>query len=467
MSIPTASALLALLPTAQESAPAPDPPALLAVPADWTFERLELPLTFAPELAFDGFEDLAFAPGMFEPGAPGHWSYALALRLDGDVAVDGPWLAHFFETYYRGLCRAVGGGRGLAIEPADVSASVVSGEDADRLAVELFDVFADGAPLALRLELDVRATPDATEVCGIASPAPADAEIWDELRAVRAAWRAERPPAVYLNHLFWVPDPETYAALASSELLRHLAVGEERHTVRRDLEYTGLYAYGQRTYFEFLKPDGGPLAPGASGIAFGHEAAGGIDRFAAALDAAGIRSFAGQRTRALDGVDVPWFRILGLEAAHAESRLTLFSMEYEPAFLERWHADPDGSGEGRASRRRADVLRRYAASLGASERRAEQPLVDVTTVHLELEARERARFEGAARAAAFALEADGDATLARGPGVTFRVRATDGPGGVTGFDARLRAPLAHEPVALGRVRIELVGDEAHFRFEPE
>ena len=449
---------LGLSSAAQETAPQPE---LLRAPAGWSFERLDLPLSFAPDLDYQGFEEITLSAGMFDKSSPQYWSYALALRLDGDVVVDRAMAADFFTRYYRGLCAAVGGARGSDVDLDAIQVSAALSDGPFVLTAELFDVFVDGAPLTLRLELDVHATATSTELFGIASPAAVDQPIWDELGAIRTAWWQTRPPAVYLNHLFWVPDAATYEALVESDLLRGLAVGEERHTVRQDLEYTGLYAYGQRTYFEFLQP-GGPLAPGASGIAFGHEERDGIDGFAAALEAEGVRTFAGARTRALNEVDVPWFRILGVEAPHAQTRLSLFSMEYDPAFLTSWHEDLAPAG---ASRRRGPVLERYAASLGASERRSETPLLDVETVWLELDPGERERFVTVARAAGFdVVEMESGPTVCNAPEVAFRIEHVTEPGGVIGFDARLRAGTAPTEQRFGSVSIAIEGDLARIRF---
>ena len=68
--------------------------------------------------------------------------------------------------------------------------------------------------------------------------------------------------------MFVVLDEATYRAVAESELLGSLGAFEERTTARPDVTYTGLYAYGRHTYFEFLAPDeAGGLPPGSSGVA--------------------------------------------------------------------------------------------------------------------------------------------------------------------------------------------------------
>ena len=41
----------------------------------WKYEKLELPLNFAPNLPYQGFEELKFAPGMFKPNTNDYFSY--------------------------------------------------------------------------------------------------------------------------------------------------------------------------------------------------------------------------------------------------------------------------------------------------------------------------------------------------------------------------------------------------------
>ena len=58
--------LVAALP-AQEAAAPILPPA----PEGWRHERLAFPLDFAPDIELEGYEELRFAPGMFDPGSRG------------------------------------------------------------------------------------------------------------------------------------------------------------------------------------------------------------------------------------------------------------------------------------------------------------------------------------------------------------------------------------------------------------
>jgi len=307
---------------------------LPGAPTGWSAERLEFPLSFAPELEFKGVEELRFAPGMFAPDSDSYFSYVFALRLEGDIDVDEVFLGAFLEQYYRGLCRTVAEGRKIAFDPTTLAVEVRRQPRGFRASVAMIDPFVTGEPLELELELEGRSAPLCTELLGLASPLDAEAPVWTELRSLGDRWRAARPPALLLNHVYVVPDRATFDALEASEFLRRFAVVEKRETVRGDASYTGLYLYGRRTYVEFLPPGAmGVLVVGNSGLALGIETAGGTDTLVGLLEEHGIPTREAAFTRRLGAEDVPWFRLFGVEMPSAA--LALFSMEYDPTFLAR------------------------------------------------------------------------------------------------------------------------------------
>ena len=82
-----------------------EPELLPTAPDGWRFERIDMPLSFAPDLDYQGFEELRFAPGMFQPESASYFSYVLALRIAEDLNVDEAFLEDFLTSYYVGLCK--------------------------------------------------------------------------------------------------------------------------------------------------------------------------------------------------------------------------------------------------------------------------------------------------------------------------------------------------------------------------
>jgi len=443
-------------------APFQGPEVFPEVPEGWSFERLQLPLSFAPSVELEGVEELLFAPGMYAPDSGSYFSYAMALRANGDQGWDAEWLESFLTKYYRGLCETVAADKELELDLSQVRAEVVPGGPGYDATVFTFDPFVTGEPLILTAELSVLRRGQTTELLGLVSPKGRDEAVWDELEAVREAWRAARSPEVFLNHLYYVPDAETYQALAGDDLLgQAFAVREERSTERGDVSYTGLYFYGESTYFEFLQPGSASFPEGETGLAFGLEREGGTAWMTAALEARGVRSFTAPITRGLAGEQVPWFTLLGVQRATAKSRLQVISLEYDPVFLERWYGDlpPQGGGIARAS-----ILERYAARLGVHERRRGYLLEDVTEVRLGLTAEERAQLLEACAALGIAVRAEGESSICQGPGYRIVVTPSEEPLGVTGFVATLRRPVFGDRKQLGAVTIVLEGRTATFSF---
>lgn len=90
-------------------------------PAGWKAETIPFPLDFAPSLIHKGIEELRFAPGMFDPAAPGYWSYTFVWRLDDAAQLDAKQLGDELTAYFRGLIKAVD--KSLSVESVMVSAT--------------------------------------------------------------------------------------------------------------------------------------------------------------------------------------------------------------------------------------------------------------------------------------------------------------------------------------------------------
>jgi hypothetical protein len=150
-------------PEPAEKAP---PPVTAAAPrftwpvADgWRKETIPFPLEFAPDIDHTGVEELRFAPGFFDPAAPGYWTYAFVWVVtdDGDLTMAA--LSAELLAYFRGLTAAVARGKtGLPpLDPARIQVRV--GEDG-RGSATTFDAFGDGRQVDL--ELTVRVMPCGT-----------------------------------------------------------------------------------------------------------------------------------------------------------------------------------------------------------------------------------------------------------------------------------------------------------------
>jgi len=185
---------------------------------------------------------------------------------------------------------------------------------------------------------------------------------------------------VSLNHFYVTLDAPVYSAIAHDTFLRsEFAPSEERTTVRTDSKYTGLYFYGQNTYFEFF--DAGLMSDRKardSAIAFGVDEAGGLDRVAARLDP-GVGARRDVITREWNGRQWPWFVRL---APPFQPRFHTWLMEYDPQFLANWRPSAVKSNQGIT---RAKMLERYADVLPDHPKDTWLGDVEAITVSLDRE----------------------------------------------------------------------------------
>ncbi len=95
---------------------------VLKEPAGWRFERLPIPPQFAPGIKLTGFEEVRFAPGMFDTSSDTYFTCALVIVVDGAPEFDQAAITDFLEKYYRGLSLGVGQRKGMKPDPAQMEA---------------------------------------------------------------------------------------------------------------------------------------------------------------------------------------------------------------------------------------------------------------------------------------------------------------------------------------------------------
>lgn len=75
----------------------------LSIPEDWNVERFLIPISFAPQIAYKGVEDIRFAPGWGKVNSDEYWTYAFLWYLEGFLQIDATVIAGNLKTYYSGL----------------------------------------------------------------------------------------------------------------------------------------------------------------------------------------------------------------------------------------------------------------------------------------------------------------------------------------------------------------------------
>jgi Family of unknown function (DUF5829) len=226
---------------------------------------------------------------------------------------------------------------------------------------------------------------------------------------------------VFLNHFFVVLDHDTYAAIdANAFLTREFAPFERRTTVRNDRSYTGIYFYGDHTYFEFFAASGtSTFRKGTDGIAFTPEATGAIQALQKKADIEPPELI----TRKAGEAQVPWFWASDLKGLPADAPVDAWLMEYHADFLAQWHPEKSLGERGIARR---SILTRYKAVL--SDAPSHPLFIDVREITLAADPATIERMTAVCRQFGYRVEADGSLS---GPDVLLRfVAATSSKRGI-------------------------------------
>jgi len=170
----------------------------------WRGERIELPPEFAPDLGWNGVEHIRFAPGMFDPDAPDFFSYVIAFLLSADADASAGILEKELLTYYRGLSKAVMGGKGKSVKAEKFTISLEKVENLKSVPASAENVtvytgilnwtepFATQQAQVLNLEVFVWNHGDRPVVLSSVSPAAVDQEMpWKNLREISSRFRLE------------------------------------------------------------------------------------------------------------------------------------------------------------------------------------------------------------------------------------------------------------------------------------
>jgi hypothetical protein len=175
-------------------------PFLLPIPDGWRTETIPFPLEFAPELAYEGLEELRFAPGMFIEDSDDFWSYAFVWWVPGDTEFDSGRVAKDLEAYFRGLTDSVAEAR--EFDPGqpefEVRLAPVESNTAEPVqwegTIRTFDAFTTRKLVRLRVRVVVFHCHDQDHLAALfqLSPQPSTHKIWDVMDDMRRKFRCQR-----------------------------------------------------------------------------------------------------------------------------------------------------------------------------------------------------------------------------------------------------------------------------------
>jgi len=78
-------------------------PYSLAIPGGWDVERFLIPISFAPQIPYNGVEDIRFMPGWGNAKSNEYWSYAFLWYLTDSPLINSRIIESNLKVYYTGL----------------------------------------------------------------------------------------------------------------------------------------------------------------------------------------------------------------------------------------------------------------------------------------------------------------------------------------------------------------------------
>ncbi|HEY2727878.1 MAG TPA: hypothetical protein VGI61_11930 [Parafilimonas sp.] len=167
-------------------------PQLLKQPANWQFERFTLPPQFAPNIPYKGAEELRFSPGMFIKDSANYFTYAFVADLDNINSISQDDIKNYLLNYFKGLCSNTAKQRNLSIDTSKITVDIEKEKSIKdnifyNTTLNIFGVFADGAPVTLNMEIKVIDDKAASKIylVFIASPLDKSDKVWTELHSIQ------------------------------------------------------------------------------------------------------------------------------------------------------------------------------------------------------------------------------------------------------------------------------------------
>jgi hypothetical protein len=171
----------------------------LPTPEGWKTETIPFPLGFAPELDYEGFEELRFAPGMFKPEEEDFWSYTFVWWVPAATEISAAILQRDLDAYYGGLNHGVNDKEENQPEIPAVRSTVRAVDVAEDAPLEYagtidtFDSFVTQKPISLNFRAEVITCADQGHIAVYfeLSPQATTHGVWENLHRIREGFRCE------------------------------------------------------------------------------------------------------------------------------------------------------------------------------------------------------------------------------------------------------------------------------------
>ena len=163
-------------------------PEVLTADSSWTKEVIKFPLGFAPDIDFEGYEDIRFSKGWRKQDQEDFWTYAFTWKVNLTKELTIASLEQSFQLYYDGIMKAVNKDKDFTVPESTIL--FIKDESAKAPTyigkLNVYDSFASKKMIKLNVHLEYRLCPTTQELIPLfrISPQPFDHAIWKELHNV-------------------------------------------------------------------------------------------------------------------------------------------------------------------------------------------------------------------------------------------------------------------------------------------
>lgn len=162
---------------------------ILEAPDTWRSELINFPLSFAPEIDLQGFEDIRFSPGWSDSTSSQFWTYTFVWNIEMSKPFNQDQLTSIFNQYFDGLSQVV--------DPVDpnqpnpnrkkTESTFTKTDDGFTGKITMYDAFFSKKPITLHLKVEeLRCdTLEKSVIRFDLSPKPFQHEVWDVFQEVK------------------------------------------------------------------------------------------------------------------------------------------------------------------------------------------------------------------------------------------------------------------------------------------
>lgn len=162
---------------------------LLKADSTWGQEIFIFPIHFAPEIQYEGVEDIRFAPGWAKKDNVDFWTYVFAWRLNIDSIPSEKELKNNLTHYFDGLMKVVNKDKDKILPKTTLEFFRKKNVNQHRLTgtINLYDAFTTKKPITLYVQIDRYYSRKAKKAYLVFkfSPKEFDQAIWKELNEIK------------------------------------------------------------------------------------------------------------------------------------------------------------------------------------------------------------------------------------------------------------------------------------------